>query len=166
MVHFPCPTISSVPHCCTVPTVHRPSQFVLKMERFHYISVEKCMWKYGQEGFFLLTYVEPNIKAIHITRLVQIIFNTWFGYFEYVSSLPCGITLTVLNYCFDLITVNFNWSTHPVRRVDFIVQWEIPSMKLRKLLLTRSITAPSPYTAQIFFFAFQLCFYLSWNNKA
>ena len=28
-----------------------------------------------------------------------------------------------------------------------------------------SVTAPSPYTAQIFFFAFQLCFYLSWIIK-
>ena len=31
----------------------------------------------------------------------------------------------------------------------------------------QSVTAPSLYTAQIFYcFAFQLCFYLSWNNKA
>ena len=27
----------------------------------------------------------PNIKAINITKLVQMLFNTWFGYFEYVG---------------------------------------------------------------------------------
>ena len=41
------------------------------------------------------------------------IFNAWFGYFEYVGYLPRGITLIVLNYCFDLIAINFNWSTRP-----------------------------------------------------
>ena len=45
VVDFACPTISSVPHYCTVSTFHRPSQFVLKMERFHYISVENRMQK-------------------------------------------------------------------------------------------------------------------------
>ena len=39
----------------------------------------------------------PNIKAIDITKLVQMIFSTWFGYFEYVGSLPRGVTLIVLN---------------------------------------------------------------------
>ena len=34
----------------------------------------------------------PNIKVINITKLVQMIFSTWFGYFEYVGSLPYGIT--------------------------------------------------------------------------
>ena len=29
-----------------------------------------------------------------------------------------------------------------------------------------SVTAPSPHSAQIFYFAFQLHFLLSWNNKA
>ena len=36
VVHFACPTISSVPHYWTVSTCHRLSQFVLKTERFHY----------------------------------------------------------------------------------------------------------------------------------
>ena len=54
MVYFACPTISSVPHYCTVSTFHCPSQFVLKTEHFHYVSVEKHMQKYSQEGFFSL----------------------------------------------------------------------------------------------------------------
>ena len=35
------------------------------------------MWKYGQEDFFFfyLTYVEPNVKLINITKLVQVIFK-------------------------------------------------------------------------------------------
>ena len=35
VVHFACPTISSVPHYCTVSTFHRLSQLVLKTECFH-----------------------------------------------------------------------------------------------------------------------------------
>ena len=47
----------------TVPP-GKPPQFVLKTEHFHYVSVETRMWKYGQERFFRLTYVNPNIKAM------------------------------------------------------------------------------------------------------
>ena len=77
-----------------------------------------------------------NIKAINITKLVQMIFNAWFGYFEYISSLPRGIMLIVLNYCFDLIAINFSWST----RLWSIVQREISSTKLCKPLLTHLIS--------------------------
>ena len=96
VVHFACPTISSIPHCCTLSTFHLPSQFVLKTQRFPFVSVENRRRKYGQEGFFRLTW-NTNIKVIHITKMVQMIFNTWFGYFEYVGYLPRGIKLTVLN---------------------------------------------------------------------
>ena len=37
VVHFSCPMISSIPHYCQVSTFHRPSQFVLKTECFHYM---------------------------------------------------------------------------------------------------------------------------------
>ena len=60
VVHFICPTISSIPHYCLVSTFHRLSQFILKMECFHYISVENHMWKYGQDGFSCLPYVQPK----------------------------------------------------------------------------------------------------------
>ena len=33
------------------------------MERFHYVSVENRMRKYGQKGFFRLTYVEPKCQS-------------------------------------------------------------------------------------------------------
>ena len=63
VVHFACPTISSVPHCYTVSTFHHPSQFVLKTECFHYVSVENHMRKHAQEEFFCLTYVEPKHQS-------------------------------------------------------------------------------------------------------
>ena len=33
------------------------------------------MWKYGQEGFFPLTYVEPKHQSNSHNQLVQVIFN-------------------------------------------------------------------------------------------
>ena len=47
--------------------------------------------------FFYLTYVEPNVKLINITKLVQVIFKAWFGYFEHVGHLSCSIMLIILN---------------------------------------------------------------------
>ena len=63
VVHFACPTISSVSHYCTVSTFHHPSQFVLKTEHFCYVSLENHMWKYSQEGFIRLTYVETKHQS-------------------------------------------------------------------------------------------------------
>ena len=78
----------------------------------------------------------PNIKTIRITKLMQMIFNAWFGYFKYVSYFLRSIMLIVLNYCFNLIAINFNWSTW----LWSIVQWKISSTKLCKPVLTRSIS--------------------------
>ena len=44
-----------------------------------------------------LTSVDPNIKAIHIIMQVQMIFSAQFGYFEYVTCLPHGITWPFLS---------------------------------------------------------------------
>ena len=80
-------------------------------------------------------------------QALQMIFSTWFGYFECVGYPPCGITLIALNYCLDLIFINFNWSTPPWS----IVQWEISSTNLQWFFANHfwhvwSVTAPSPYT--------------------
>ena len=125
MVHFTCPTISSAFHCS--------SHFVLKIDHFHYVSVENHRWKYGQEGFMW----NPNIKAINVTKLVQMIFNSWFGYFEFGGYLPRGVTLSNRTSCRDLIPVN--WST----RTWSIIQPEISSTKLHGPLFTCSITHSS-----------------------
>ena len=76
----------------------------------------------------------PNIKVINITKLVQMIFNTWLEYFEYIGYLSCSITLIILNECIDLINIHFNWSTWLWKNV----QQEISCTKLRRPLLTRS----------------------------
>ena len=55
VVHFACPMISSIPHYWTVSISNCLSQFILKMEHFHYISVENHMWKYDQKGSFGLS---------------------------------------------------------------------------------------------------------------
>ena len=75
VVHFTCPTISSIPHYRRVSTFHHPSQVVLKMECFRYVSVENIMRKYGQEGFSRLTYVEPKHQSDSHNQVVQMIFN-------------------------------------------------------------------------------------------
>ena len=73
---------------------------------------------------------DPMQSKQNITKLMQMVFNAWFGYFEYVGYLPRGITLIILNECLDLIAINFNWSTGPWS----IIQWEISSTKFHKLL--------------------------------
>ena len=66
-VHFSRLTISFISHFTYISTFHYPLQFVVKMEHFHYVSVENCMQKYGQEGVclfvFRLTYVEPKHQS-------------------------------------------------------------------------------------------------------
>ena len=111
VVHFSCPRISSIPHCCTVSTFLCPSQFVLKMGCFHYVLAENLMQKYGQEGFFPLTYVEPKHQSNSHNQAGGNDIQCLVGYFEYAGYLPCGIKLIVLNYCFNLIAINFNWSS-------------------------------------------------------
>ena len=80
VVHFACPTISSIPHYCTVSTSHHNHHLVLKTEQFCFSRDN--MWKYCQAVFlffcFCLTYVEPKHQSDDITKLVQIIFNAWF----------------------------------------------------------------------------------------
>ena len=61
---------------------------------FCYVSVENCMWKYGQEAFFPLMW-NPNIKVINQVNANNFQCLIWI--FEYVIYLLCGIMLIVLN---------------------------------------------------------------------
>ena len=81
----------------------------------------------------------PNIKVTDITKLVQIIFNAWFEYFEYVGSLPRGVTLT-LEY-------------HPARTLLYET-WQA-TFDIFNSHITFSIYCSSLFSV------FQLCFYLS-----
>ena len=86
----------------------------------------------------------PNIKAINITKLVQIIFSTWFGHFEYVGYLPHGIPFIVLSYCLDLITINFKRSTDcGASSSKKFPAWNFTN----HFWHIWSVTATSPYTA-------------------
>ena len=74
---------------------------------FHYVSVENCLQKYGQEGVFPLMW-NPNIKVINKTKMVWMSFNAWFENFEYVGYLLHDIKLIVLSWCLYTIAINFN----------------------------------------------------------
>ena len=64
------------------------------------------------------------------------------------------IDLDILSMLANLIAINFNWSTQP---------WSISKQETARNFANhfwhaRSITAPSPYTAQIFFVCFSHVF--------
>ena len=119
--------------------------------------IENWMQKYSQEGFFFSTYVQPRHQSDEHNQMGASDFQHLIWLFW-----VCQLSLSWYNIdcfqCFDLITINFNWSAW----LGSIIQQEISSMKLRKPLLTHSIinhfsihfSIPSPYTAQIFFFFF------------
>ena len=100
-----------------------------------------------------------NIKAINVTKLVQVIFNTWFAYFEYVTYLPRGVTEIVLSLCPHFIAISFNRCT----RIWSIVQQEISGTNLRQPLLTHLINQStlSKHCTNLYF-VIQLCFHLYW----
>ena len=125
----------SVHFLSSITTCLKKTTFFLHISREVHVEIES-------RRFFPLMW-NPNIKMMNITKLVQMIFSTWFGYFECASYLSCGIMLTVLNQCLDFFTINFNLCIWP----RSMVQWEISSIKLYKPPLTGSVTVPSQYTA-------------------
>ena len=52
VIHFTCPWSLLFHIMYNIHSIPCPSQFVLKMKHFCYISVENHMQKYSQEGFF------------------------------------------------------------------------------------------------------------------
>ena len=112
--------------------------------------------------FFCLTSVESKYQSNLITKLVQMIFLAWSGYFEYVPYLSHGTMLIFLN--------NVNVSIWLLSTSTGLPNCGTQSSKstawnfANHIWHVQSITTHSPYTAKIFF-VFQLHFYLSWNNK-
>ena len=122
-------------------TFHCLSQF------FHYIE-ENCWGIWSRRSIFCLIYVEPKYQSDYHKQARTNDFQCFIWIFAYVSYLQRGIMLIVLNQCLDLITHNFNRSTQPWS----IIKQEISNIKFQKWLWhIRSVTAPSPYTAQTFF---------------
>ena len=146
-------------------TFHHLSQFVLKMEYFRYVQVDNHMQKYGQErffGFFCSTSVESKYQSNLITKVVQMIFLAWSGYFEYVTHLSHGTMLTGLNnvnvsiWLLSTSTSLPNCGTHPANLQHEILQTTLDMFRQSQHFL---------HTLQRSFFVFQLHFYLSRNNK-
>ena len=95
----------------------------------------------------------PNIKAINITKLVQMIFSAWFGYFEYVGYLPRRIMLIVLNVSIWLLSTSTSLPNHGASSSE-----KSPARNFANHVWhVWSVTAPSPHTAQIFFFLHFSC---------
>ena len=104
---------------------------------------------FGFVFFFCLTSVESKYQSNLITKLVQMIFLAWSGYFEYVTPLSHGTTLTVLN--------NVNVSIWLLSTSTGLPNCGTQSSKspawnfAKQFWHVQSITRLSPYTAKIFF---------------
>ena len=75
-------------HSTLLYSIQFSSPFVVcfKNVMFCYVYVENHMQKYGQEGFLSLTW-NWNIEVMNRTTLVQMIFDTWFGWVCWLFSI-------------------------------------------------------------------------------
>ena len=99
----------------------------------------------------------PNIEVRNITKLGQMTFNAWLGYFEYVSYLPRGITI----YCSHLMSQFDRYQLQLVYpSIGSNIQQEISSTKLCKPLFDTFYHSQHILHILHFFFflAFQLHF--------
>ena len=105
----------------------------------------------------------PNIEVRNITKLGQMIFNAWLGYFEYVSYLPRGITI----YCSHLMSQFDHYQLQLVYpSIGSNIQQEISSTKLYKPLFDTFYQSQHILHILHIFFGISVAFYLSWSNKA
>ena len=135
--------------CSTILySTHFPSsQFVLKTEHFHYFAVENCMQKYSQESFFTSLMWNPNVKEINLAKLVQIIFNTWVGYFGYAGYLLCGKILIILNVSVWSLTLQLVY----LKTMEDCSAKNLQHKTVNHFWHIWSVTERSSYTAWIFF---------------
>ena len=112
---------------------------------------------------FCFTYIEPTHQSDEVNQPVQMIFSTWFGYFDYVSYLPCGITLIVPNVSIWLLLTLTGLSNHGAKSSE-----QSPAGNFANTfdMFDQSQHLHQTLHKSFFFLAFQLCFYLCWNNKA
>ena len=115
------------------------------------------MQKYDQKGFFFcvffflfcLTYVEPKLQSNEHNQADANDLPCLIWIFEYISYLPCCITLIVFNYCLHWIPISLSL-------VGLPDCWASSNQKSPVWDLTnhfwhiQSVIAPSPYSAQIF----------------
>ena len=121
--------------------------------------IENWMQKYSQEGFFFPLMCNPNIEVMNITKWVQVIFNIWFDYFEYVSYLSNGITLIVFNVSIWSLSTSAGLPDWGASSSKKSLAWNFGN----HFWHTQSITSPytSPYLLQTlhksFFFFLHFC---------
>ena len=102
------------------------------------------MQKYGQEGFLSLTWYW-DIEVVNRTTLVQVIFDTWFGW-------VCWLFST--NVLIWLLSTSISLPDHGASPNDVSPARNVAS----HFWQGQSVTAPCPYMAQIFFLDFSCIF--------
>ena len=136
---------------------------ILKMKRFHYVSVENRMQKYGQEGFFCLTYMEPKHQCDEHNQAGANDFQCLIWIFRLCRLSPAwhNVDCSQLMSRFDRYQLQLVYATvehRPARNLQHKTsQTTFNTFDQSQHLL---------HTLHKSFFAFQLHFYLSWNNKA
>ena len=149
VVHFTCLTISSVPHYCTGSTFHHLSQFVLKTELSCYVSVENRMWKYGQ-GFIRLAFVESKHQSDEHDQAGADDFQhlIWIFWVCRLSPVWYNIDCSQLMSQFDRCQLQLVYLTMEHSSSKKPLAWNFTNY----FWYVQSVTEPSPYTAQIFFY--------------
>ena len=87
---------------------------------FCYVSVENCMWKYGQEAFFSLMW-NPNIKVINQVNANNFQRLIWIFWVCHLSSVWYNVDCSQLMSLFDqsqLQQVYLTVEHHPARHLQ------------------------------------------------
>ena len=162
--HFTFPVIFSIPHYCTVPSFHRPTEFVLK-NGFSLCFSRKLQVEIRSRRFFF-TYVEPKHQSDELDQAAANDFQhlIWVFWVCWLSPVWCTIDYSQLmswSDCYQLQLVYPIVEHHPVRNLQH------KTSKTTFDTFSHSIfSIHGTIFFFFFFFAFQLRFYLSWNNEA
>ena len=151
-------------HSTLLYSIHfsSPVTICFKNGMFHYVSVENRMWKYGQEGFLRLTYVEPKHQSNSHNQAGANDFQPliWIFWVFQLSPMWYNVGCCQLMSRFDRCQRQLVYPTvehRPARNLQHETsQTTFDTFDQSRHLLC---TLHKP------FYAFQLRFYLSWNNK-
>ena len=124
--------------------------FALCLSRESHVEIQS-------RGFLSKLMWDPNAKEMNITKLVQMTVNACF---RHVGCLLSSTMFVVLNVSIWLLSIS---TVKPGRGA--LSSKKSPWNLINHFWHIQSVTAPFPYTAQVFL-ALQLRFYLSRNNEA
>ena len=145
-------TVKEIQRKATIALYTEKNNWGLRVMRIGTLHSGEENWV-GQKVYMFFSINKRHLfkKFSAVTLLIWIFWV--FGY------LPHGRILLVLNVSIWLLS--FNWSTWPWS----VTQWEISSTKLCNCIWhVCSVTAPSPYTAQIFFHIFTFFVIIKYNR--